>query len=82
MKIQVLGSGCATCKKLFDITEEVVSEMDDNLELEYLTGIEGTSRIIELGAMSSPVLTVNNKIAMVGFSPDKQKIKDAIAKAK
>lgn len=82
MKVQVLGSGCPTCKKLFDITKEATSEMNDEIELEYLTGVEGTSRIIELGAMSSPVLAVNNKIAMVGFSPDKEKIKVAITKAK
>lgn len=56
--------------------------MSEDIELEYITGIEGTSKIIELGAMSSPVLAVNNKIAMVGFSPDKEKIKEAINKAK
>lgn len=82
MKVQVLGSGCPTCKKLYNITQEVISEMNENIELEYLTGVEGTSRIIELGTMSSPVLAVNNKIAMVGFSPDKEKIKEAITKAK
>lgn len=82
MKIQVLGSGCPTCKKLYNITQEVISEMNDDIELEYLTGFEGTSKIIDLGAVSSPVLTVNNKIAMIGFSPDKEKIKEAITKAK
>jgi small redox-active disulfide protein 2 len=82
MKVQVLGSGCPTCKKLFVIAQEAISEMSEDIELEYLTGVEGTSRIIELGAMSSPVLAVNNKIAMVGFSPDKEKIKAAITKAK
>lgn len=82
MKVQVLGSGCPTCKKLLDITKEVISEMNSDIELEYITGVDGTSIIIELGAMSSPVLAVNNKIAMVGFSPDKEKIKAAITKAK
>lgn len=82
MKVQVLGTGCPTCKKLFDVTKKATSEMNDEIELEYLTGVEGTSRIIELGAMSSPVLAVNNKIAMIGFSPDKEKIKAAITNAK
>jgi glutaredoxin len=80
MKVQVLGSGCPTCKKFHDLTQEVISEMDNNLKLEYFTGVEGTSKIIELGVMSSPVLVVDNKIAMVGFSPDKEKIKAAITK--
>lgn len=82
MKVQVLGSGCPTCKKLYEITREVISELPETVELEYLTGIEGTSKIIELGAMSSPVIAVNNKIAMVGFSPDKKKIRTALFKAK
>jgi len=78
MKVQVLGSGCPTCKKLYDIAQQALAEMDINVELEYLTGIEGTSRMIELGAMSSPVLAVNNKIVMIGFTSDKEKIKAAI----
>ncbi|GIK83970.1 MAG: redox-active disulfide protein 2 [Patescibacteria group bacterium] len=82
MKVQVLGSGCPTCKKLYEITREVISELPETVELEYLTGIKGTSKIIELGAISSPVLAVDNKIAMVGFSPDKKKIKAAIVKTR
>ncbi len=81
MKIQVLGSGCPTCKKLYDVTQQTLVENDVVAELEYLTGIEGTSRILELGAMSSPVLAVDNTIAMVGFTPDKKKIMAAITSA-
>lgn len=78
MKVQVLGSGCPTCKKLFDITQQTISEMDAGIELEYLTGVEGSSRMIELGVMSSPVIAVDDKVALVGFTPDKAKIKAAI----
>lgn len=81
MKIQVLGSGCPTCKKLFEITQQAVEQLDDkSIELEYLTGVEGTTKIIELGAMSSPVLAVDNKIALIGFTPDVDKIKSALTK--
>ncbi|MCA9372705.1 thioredoxin family protein [Candidatus Woesebacteria bacterium] len=81
MKIQVLGSGCPTCKKLFEITKQAVEQLDDkSIELEYLTGVEGTTKIIELGAMSSPVLAVDNKIALIGFTPDVDKIKSALTK--
>ncbi len=50
MKVQVLGSGCPTCKNLFAITQQAVAGMDGEIELEYVTGVEGMSRIIELGA--------------------------------
>lgn len=81
MKIQVLGSGCPTCKKLYETTKQAVSEMEIANDLEYLTGAEGMQKIIELGVMSSPVLVVNEKVVMVGFTPDINKIKSAISKA-
>ena len=82
MKIQVLGSGCPTCKKLNDITVQAVKELGLTDDVEYLTGDAGTSKIIELGIMSSPVLTIDDKPVMVGFTPDIEKIKNLIQKAK
>jgi len=81
MKIQVLGSGCPTCKNLYELTQKAVSEMKLGTQVEYLTGREGMQKIIELGAMSSPVLSVNGRIAMTGFTPDIEKIKETIQKA-
>jgi len=81
MKIQVLGSGCPTCKKLYEITQKAVAEMGIKEKVEYVSGQEGIQKIIELGAMSSPALAVNGRIAMVGFSSDTAKIKAAILKA-
>ena len=78
MKIQVLGSGCPTCKMLYEITQQAVSEMGITTQVEYLTGNAGVQKIIELGSMTSPVLAVNDKIAMTGFIPDIEKIKTKI----
>lgn len=81
MKIQVLGSGCPTCKKLNDMTVQAVKELGLSEEVEYLTEEAGTSKIIELGVMSSPVLTVNGKPVLVGFTPDIERVKGLIQKA-
>lgn len=78
MTIQVLGSGCATCKNLYEMTKKAVDELGTNDTVEYITGADGMQKIIELGVVSSPVLTVNGKVAMVGFVPDMNKIKDKI----
>jgi len=75
MKIQVLGSGCPTCKKLFELTKQAVEELDLNIEVEYITDIQ---KIVELGVMSSPVLAINNKPVIVGFMPDVKQIKEII----
>ena len=78
MKIQVLGSGCPTCSKLNEITQKAVSEMGLDAKVEYITGSEGMQKIIELGAMSSPLLVIDGKIAMTGFTPDIENIKHKI----
>lgn len=78
MKIQVLGSGCPTCQRLYELVRSIVEEMGGGDEVEYLTGDEGTQAIIELGAMSSPLLVVDGKIVMTGFIPDKNKVKAKI----
>jgi small redox-active disulfide protein 2 len=75
MKIQVLGSGCPTCKKLFELTEKAVLELGLKTEVEYITDIQ---KIIEMGVMSSPVLAVNGKPILTGFVPDIEKIKKII----
>jgi len=74
-KIQVLGSGCPTCKKLYELTKQVVKELNLNKEVEYVTDI---SKIIEMGVMSSPVLAVDGKPILVGQLPDVEKIKNLL----
>ena len=74
--IQVLGSGCPTCKKLFELTQKAVAELNLKTEVEYITDIQ---KIIELGVMSSPVLTINGKVALVGQLPNLEKIKELLA---
>jgi len=79
MKIQVLGSGCSTCKSLYELTQKAVAELGLSEEVEYITDV---SKIIEMGLMTSPVLAIDGKAVMVGFTPDIEIIKDLIKKAK
>ena len=74
--IQVLGSGCPTCKKLFELTQEAAGQLNLGIEVEYITDIQ---KIIELGVMSSPVLTINGKVALVGQLPSLDKLKEVIS---
>lgn len=81
MKIQVLGSGCPTCKKLYELTKQAVEEAGLKEEVEYLTGQEGIQKIIEMGVMSSPVLAVDDKPIFTGFVDNVEKIKELIQKS-
>ena len=82
MKIQVLGSGCPTCKKLYELTKEAVKQLNLKEEVEYLTGQQGVQKIMEIGVMSSPVLAIDGKAVMTGFTPDVEKVKKLILEAK
>jgi len=79
MKIQVLGSGCSNCKKLYELTKQAVQELNLQTEVEYITDV---SKIIEMGVMSSPVLAIDGKPVMTGFVPDVEKIKSLLSEAK
>ena len=75
MKIQVLGSGCATCHKLFELTKKAVAELGLDIQVEYITDV---SKIVEMGVMSSPVLAIDGEPVLTGFIPDIKKIKSLI----
>ena len=75
MTIQVLGSDCPTCKKLFDTTKKVVKELNIDTEVEY---IDGVTRMIEMGVMTGPVLAIDNKPVLTGRGYSAEDIKKAL----
>lgn len=77
MIIQVLGAGCPTCKKLHELAEQAVKELGLKEKVEYISDI---AKLLDMGVMQSPVLAINNKLVVVGFVPDIEKIKELIAK--
>lgn len=75
MNIQVLGSGCPTCKKLHKLTLQAVNELKIDEVVDYVTDVQ---KIIEMGIMSSPALVINNKVVLAGSVPNVEKIKNLI----
>ncbi len=74
-QIEVLGTGCATCRKLHEITQKAADELWLGVSVAYVTDVQ---RIIAMGLMQSPVLAINGKPVLVGFTPDIEKIKKII----
>ena len=70
--IQVLGSGCPTCRKLHELTKEAAKELGITTEVEYSSDIQ---KLLDTGMMSSPVLVINGKVALAGTLPNIEKIK-------
>lgn len=61
--IKVLGAGCKSCHQMYENTKQAVQNAGLDVEIEYITDIE---KVMQYGAMSMPVLVVNEKIVSVG----------------
>ncbi|OGG95894.1 redox-active disulfide protein 2 [Candidatus Kuenenbacteria bacterium RIFCSPHIGHO2_12_FULL_42_14] len=77
MEIQVFGSGCPTCKKLYEMTKQAVLENGLNLEVKYITDV---AEIVEMGLLQSPALVIDNEIAVAGRVPSTEELKEIIAR--
>ena len=75
MDIKVIGPGCANCKKLLEVTKQAVKEIGLETEVEYVTDIQ---KMVELGIMQTPALSINGKVVLSGFVPDIKTIKNKI----
>lgn len=78
MNIDVMGTGCPKCKKLFERTQEAVKTLNLDATVNYITDIE---KIVSMGFMQSPILMINGKAVMVGQLPNPQEIAELIKKA-
>jgi len=73
-KIEVIGSGCASCKKLYELAVRVSKDLNIGVEVEYSDDVQ---KGVLMGAMQFPVLAVNGKAVLTGSS-DLEKVKKAL----
>ena len=73
--IQVLGSGCSTCKQLLETTKKVAQELKLDTEVEYITDV---AKMIEMGVMTSPVLAIDGKPVLTGGGKSEEDVKKAL----
>ncbi len=79
MKIEILGTGCPKCKKLNELAEEAVNELNLSVEIIKVTDI---SKIINYGVMVTPALVIDGDVKVAGKIPSKQEIAEWIKKKK
>ncbi len=72
MKIQILGSGCAKCKKLAEATEQAATELGLDYELIKVTDFV---EIMKFAVMATPALVVDGTVKVVGRVPTVEEIK-------
>ncbi len=76
MRLEILGTGCAKCSKLEEITKEVVKELCIDAEV---TKVRDIKEIMAYGVMATPALVVDGVVRIAGKIPSKDEIKKWIS---
>ena len=78
MKVEVLGPGCAKCKKLHELVKQVVDEMGADAEVIKIEKIED---IMKHGVAFTPGLVINGTVKASGGIPKAEQIEAWIKEA-
>lgn len=71
-KIQILGTGCAKCKKLAETAEAAAKELNIQYELEKVTELDD---IMSFGVMITPALVIDGQVKLAGKVPKLEAVK-------
>ncbi len=63
MKIEVLGTGCAKCKNLYENAKNAIEESGKSAEL---VKVEDLPSIMKYGVMSTPALVIDGQVKFSG----------------
>lgn len=69
--IKILGSGCAKCKNLTKLAEEVVAENKIEATVEK---VEDIMKIMDYNVMTTPAMVVDEKVVVKGRIPSKEEM--------
>lgn len=72
--IEVIGSGCANCKKLHELAIIAAKELNLGVEVKYSNDIQ---KALAMDVMQFPVLAVNGKVVLTGPA-DLKKVKESL----
>jgi small redox-active disulfide protein 2 len=73
MKIEILGTGCAKCKKTKELVEQAVAELGVNAEV---VKVEDINAALDYGVMITPAVVIDGDVKMAGKVPTIEKVKE------
>lgn len=73
MKIEILGSGCPSCKQLEENTKKALEEIGKKCEIIKITDI---AKIVEYGVMSTPAIVIDGEVKSYGKVASVEEIKN------
>lgn len=74
-KLQILGTGCPKCKKLYEATQQAVKELGIEAEV---TKVEDINEIMKFNVMMTPALAVDGAVKAAGRIPRPDELKTMI----
>jgi small redox-active disulfide protein 2 len=77
MEIIILGSGCAKCKTLEQLTRDVVSNNGINATI---AKVDDIMEIMKFNIMTTPALVIDGKVVVKGRVPSTEEIKQLLTK--
>ena len=76
LKIKILGSGCANCKKLEAVARDAATKAGLEAEFEKVTDMRA---IMAYDILSTPALVINDKVVASGRIPTKAEVQQWLA---
>jgi small redox-active disulfide protein 2 len=75
-QLLILGTGCAKCGKLYEVTEQAAKELGVPYEINKVTDLK---QIMALGVMVTPALVVDGSLKIAGRVPSADEVKKLLA---
>ena len=75
MKIEILGTGCAKCKRVTDNVKQAVDELGLDIRVEK---VEDINQILDYGVMITPGIVIDGEVKVAGKIPNVKQIKQWI----
>lgn len=73
--IQILGTGCPTCSKLYETARALVAEHGLEAQGVVVEKITDIQKMMQMGVMSVPALVVDGKVLFSGRSATREELK-------
>ena len=77
-KLHVLGSGCAKCNHLMEVTTKASEELALDCEIEKVTDF---MRFADFGVMVTPALVVDGEVKISGRVPPIEEMKKLLSES-
>ncbi len=78
MDIKILGSGCAKCQRLEQLTREVAADLGIEAQFDH---VREMAKIMEYPVVGTPALVIDGEVKAAGRMPSKEEIGRWLGKA-